>query len=87
MQALSSPEMIAMLLSIILFQAASVLLMMLNIHLFRRQRRKYLQFVQDLGDATALGTPGKALIPLYATVTVVTSIATLYLFAFQPHLL
>lgn len=83
----SSPGMIAVTVLIVVVQAVSVLFMMLVIHLFRRQRSKYDGLLRGMRNDTALGTPGRILIPLYIVVTLVVAVVTVYLFLFQPHLL
>ena len=68
-------------------QGLSLLLMLLTIHLFKRQWSKYDALLRGMGDETALGVPGRFIVPAYAAVTLAVAGITLYLFVFQPHLL
>lgn len=79
--------MIATMTIILIVQATSQLFMMLIIHVFRQQKSKYVVLLQNMGNDTALGTPGRILIPIYGFVTVMVAGMTLFLFVFQPHIL
>ncbi len=79
--------MIAVFTLVAIVQAASIILTLTNAHVFRRQREKQYAFLRTLGNDSALGTPGRLLLPMYLLATVCMSLVTLYLFAFQPHLL
>lgn len=83
----SSPGMIATAAFVFVAQALSLLLLLLNTHLFRAQKAKYESLLRDLGDEAALGNPGRFLIPAYVAVTIIATAAILFLFVFQPHLL
>ena len=87
MTVFDSPSMIALIVAVAVFQGASLLLLALTLHVFRRQRTKDLAFLRAIGDETALGTPGRFVIPTYLFAAVATALGTLYLLIVQPHVL
>lgn len=87
MVAFDSPSMIALIVSVAVFQGASLLFLALNLHAFRRQRSKDLAFLRAIGDETAMGTPGRFVVPSYLILTICSALGTLYLFIFPPHIL
>ncbi|OGJ56425.1 hypothetical protein A3D88_03530 [Candidatus Peribacteria bacterium RIFCSPHIGHO2_02_FULL_52_16] len=84
---LSSPGMLAALALVLLMQAASLLLLLVNRQLFRAQSGRYKKLLADLGDVTAWKNPGRILFPVYFLLTVSITIATTTLFVWQPHIL
>lgn len=84
---LSSPGMIAATMVVGVVQILSLLLLWLNVHLFRKQSAKYKALLKSLGNEDAWGSPGWFLIPLYILSTCVASVVIVILFVFQPHFL
>lgn len=72
---------------IIILEILSLLMMLIIVHFFRSQRSKYRSLVRNLGNAEAWGSPGKVLLPTYIALTIAITLATLFVFIFQPHLL
>ena len=83
----SSPGMMTILVIVLIGEALSLLLLFLNIHIFRSQSEKYRLLLSDLGDQSTWGRPGRILIPLYILITLGTTVTTTLMFIFQPHLL
>lgn len=84
---LNAPGMIAALVVVLVVEALSLLLLFINIQIFRSQSEKYRLLLANLGDQSAWGRPGRILIPLYILLTLVATVATTLTFLFQPHLL
>lgn len=82
-----SPGMIATAALVFVVQGLSLLLLILNARLFRTQKAKYELLLAKLGDETALGTPGRFLVPAYVATTLAATGAMLALFVFQPHVI
>ncbi|MDO8648870.1 MAG: hypothetical protein Q7R81_03740 [Candidatus Peregrinibacteria bacterium] len=83
----SSPGMITVLVIVLIVEALSLLLLFLNIQIFRSQSEKYRLLLSNLGDQSAWGRPGRILIPLYVLMTLGATAVTTIIFIFQPHLL
>lgn len=79
--------MMAALAVVLVLEALSLLLLLLNIQIFRSQNEKYRLFMARLGDQGAWGRPGRVLVPLYVCMTFAAVAVTTALFLFQPHLL
>ncbi len=84
---LGSPGMIASFAAVLALEALSLLLLLLNIQIFRSQSEKYRLLLADLGDQSAWGRPGRILMPLYVVLTIVVTAVSATVFAFQPHFL
>jgi hypothetical protein len=82
-----SPGMIAVAAFVFVVQGLSLLLLILNVRLFRMQKAKYEVLLAKLGDETALGTPGRFLVPTYVAATLVATGVIIAIFVFQPHIL
>lgn len=82
----ASPGMIATMTFILVIQAISILLMILNMHVFRSQSTKYRLLFRNLENEAAWHNPGRFLLPLYALATLSSSGVMIWLFVFQPHL-
>lgn len=84
---LGSPAMITVLVIILVMEALSLFLLLINIKIFRSQSKKYRLLLANLGSQSALGKPGHILIPLYIVSTLGVTAVTTMIFIFQPHLL
>jgi hypothetical protein len=82
-----SPGMIATAAFVFVVQGLSLLLLILNVRLFRMQKAKYEVLLAKLGDENALGNPGRLIVPAYVLCTLAASAVIVALFVFQPHLL
>ncbi len=83
----SSPEMMTAFLIVLIAEALSLLLLFVNMQVFRSQSEKYRLLLSNLGDQSAWGKPGRILIPLYILLTLGVTTVTTVIFLFQPHLL
>lgn len=83
----STPGMVTMLIVVLTVQLLSLVLLWLNVKIFRSQSRKYEILFRDLGDPNAWGTPGWFLVSIYIFIMAGATIATTIIFIFQPHLL
>lgn len=83
----SSPGIIATAAFVFFMQGLSLLLLILNVRLFRIQRAKYELLLGELGDEKALGNPGRLIVPAYAATTLVAAAVIVALFLFQPHVI
>ncbi len=82
-----SPGILIILVIVLIVQALSLLLLFLNIQIFRSQSEKYHLLLANLGNQSAWGRPGRILLPLYFLFTLGVTVVTTVLFLFQPHLL
>lgn len=78
---------IAVLAVVLSLEALSLLILFINIRIFRGQSEKYSLLLSNLGDQSAWGRPGRILIPLYVLLVLAATVATTLIFIFQPHLL
>lgn len=83
----ASPGMTVTTVLVICTQLISLMMLWMNIHVFRNQSKKYQSLMKTFGNEAAWGTPGKILLPLYVISTVIAAVVMMYLFVFQPHLL
>lgn len=83
----ASPGMTASTIVILIIEGLSLLMLFLNIQIFRSQSEKYRLLLANLGNQSAWGWPGKILIPLYIVLTLGTTAVTILIFIFQPHIL
>lgn len=84
---LSSPGMIAVAVTVCVVQVLSLVLLWLNMHLFRQQAQKYQSLLRTLGNETAWENSGRMVVLAYFLVTLVVTAVITYLLIFQPHLL
>ncbi len=84
---LGTPGMIAALIAVLVLQAVSLLVLFINIEIFRSQSEKYRLLLSNLGDQSAWGRPGRVLIPLYIILVLCATVVTTLIFLFQPHVL
>ncbi len=70
-----------------LVQVASLLLLGLNILLYRRHVQRYRMLLSGFKAQRPLGKTGHVLIPLYVLLTTGICVVTLYLQLWKPHLL
>jgi hypothetical protein len=83
----STPEAITAFVVILTMQSFSLLLLFLNIQIFRSQTEKYRLLLANFGNQSAWGTPGRFLVPIYIVITLSVTVASSLIFLFQPHLL
>ena len=79
--------MITVLVIVLVIEALSLLMLFLNIQLFRTQSEKYRMLLSGLGNESTWGKPGRIIIPLYVLTTLFAALITGLVFVFQPHLL
>ena len=72
---------------VLILCAASLILMGVNVQVFRSQTRRYRLLFEHLENEEAWGRSGRILMPLYILSTIVITGISLYLFIAQPHLL
>lgn len=72
---------------LLVVEALSLLLLFINIQIFRSQSEKYSLLLADLGNQGAWGKPGRLIIPFYVACTLIAAAMTTVIFIFQPHLL
>lgn len=72
---------------VLVIEALSLLMLFINIQIFRGQSEKYRLLLANLGDQSAWGRPGRILIPLYVCLTLGATLVTTLIFILQPHLL
>lgn len=83
----ATPGMMSALGTILVLNALSLLLMLLNIQIFRSQNEKYRLFLVRLGGQAAWGRPGRWIVPAYVLTACGSVAVTTALFLFQPHIL
>ena len=84
---LSTPGMMAMLTTVLIIQSFSLLLLFINIQLFRSQSEKYRTFFFNLDNEGVWGKPGKLPLFLYIICVLAFTAITTSIFIFQPHIL
>lgn len=72
---------------ILVIEAISLLILFLNVQIFRSQSGKYQALLIEMGDESGWGTPGRFIVPLYVLTVVGSVIVTTLVFVFQPHIL
>ncbi len=72
---------------LLILQALSLMLMIIITRVYHNRIGKFSALLRVLGDATAIKTTGRLLIPLYILMTLCISMITIGLFVWQPHLL
>lgn len=83
----SSPGMLTSLGVVFLIEVLSLLLLFVNVRIFRSQSNKYRLLLSGMGNQSAFGSPGRMLIPLYIALALGATIVTTLIFITQPHLL
>lgn len=82
-----SSGMLVLLAIIVVIQALSLVILWLNIRVYRNQSKKYESLFESFGNSEAWGKPGRIAVPIYMfTIFIVTVITTAF-FIFQPHIL
>lgn len=84
---LASPGMIAALVFVLVVQVLSLLMLFLNVQVFRSQAEKYRMLLDHLEAGDAWGRPGRVLLPLYVVAVLGATVVTTLIFIFQPHIL
>lgn len=82
-----TPQTAAISIIVIVTHVLSLALLAANVAAFSIQRKKYAGFFETIGAREAWGHPGRFIVPLYACVTIGSTIAMAYIFVFQPHVL
>lgn len=82
---LDSPGMVAALVAVLIAQALSLLLLFVNVQIFRSQSGKYRLLLANLGDEASWGAPGRIILPAYVLLTLAVTVGTTAVFVFQPH--
>ncbi len=86
-ETLTTPGMMAMLSVVLVIQALSLLILFINIQLFRSQSEKYSALFSSLDNEGAWGKPGRFTLLVYIICTLAFTAITTIIFISQPHLL
>ena len=84
---LSTPGMMAMVSAVLIVQSLSLLILFINIQLFRSQSEKYRTFFFNLDNEGVWGKPGRIPLFLYVIFVLTFTAITTIIFIFQPHIL
>lgn len=79
--------MLIVLIIIVIAQILSLLGLWINIKVFRAHAQKLEDLFDGFESKASWEKPGRILIPLYVTVTMLAAIITTAIFIFQPHIL
>ncbi len=83
----ASPGMLTTAVVVLLVESLSLLVLLVNVQIFRTKAAKYRALCSEFGGTSFWGIPGRVLLPLYVLLTIGVTIVSTAFFLWQPHIL